>query len=210
MPVPGTYVSQLMRQVDSLAELKLTLLVFYLLSRSRDYPAYVDESDVVTRGAALLGMVEADCRDALDAAMQRGVFLLTELAVDGATVRVLFANIESDLEAIDRLKNRTQDAQRGAARPVQNIFELYEQNIGMITPMVADELRDAQRTYPAEWVEEAFREAVNNRKLNWKYISRILERWTTEGKDSGAHRQGARSHDRDKYIKGRFGHLVRR
>jgi len=210
VPVPGTYVSQLMRQVEDLVELKVTLLVFYLLSRSRDYPAYVDESDVVLRSAASLGMGEEDCRAGLDGAVQRGVFLRAELPVQESKTQVLFANIESDLEAIDRLKARTQDADRGVAKPVLNIFELYEQNIGMITPIVADELRSAQRTYPAEWIEEAFREAVGNRKLNWKYISRILERWTTEGKDSGAHRAGARSDDRDKYIKGRFGHLVRR
>ena len=153
---------------------------------------------------------EADCKAALDAALERGVFLKTELVVERERTAVVFANIESDLEAIDRLKARASDAERSGAKPIQNIFELYEQNIGMITPMVADELRDAQRTYPAEWVEEAFREAVSNRKLNWKYISRILERWTTEGKDSAAHRAGARSDDRDKYIKGRFGHLVRR
>jgi DNA replication protein len=210
VPVPGTYVSQLMRQVDDLAELKVALLVFYLLSRSRDYPAYVGEPDVLLRGAALLGMGEEDCRAGLDGAVQRGVFLRTELVVEGAKTAVLFANIESDLEAIDRLKTRSQGAERGDAKPVLNIFELYEQNFGMITPIVADELKDAQRTYPAEWIEEAFREAVRNRKLNWKYVSRILERWTAEGKDSGAHRAGARSDDRDKYIKGRFGHLVKR
>jgi DNA replication protein len=210
VPVPGTYVTQLMRQVEDLGELKLTLLVFYLLSRSRDYPAYVSEADVLLRGAALLGMTEEDCTVGLDGAVQRGVFLRTELTVERAKTSVLFANIESDLEAIDKLKARTQDADRGAAKPVLNIFELYEQNIGIITPIVAEELRDAQRTYPAEWIEAAFREAVGNRKLNWKYVSRILERWTAEGKDSGAHRAGARSDDRDKYIKGRFGHLVKR
>ena len=210
VPVPGTYVSQLMRQVDDLTELKVTLLVFYLLTRSRDYPAYVGEADVLLRSAALLGMGEEDCRTALDGAVQRGVFLKTELSVEGVKTDVLFANIESDLEAIDRLKARFQGAERGDAKPVLNIFELYEQNFGMITPIVADELKDAQRTYPAEWIEEAFREAVRNRKLNWKYVSRILERWTAEGKDSGAHRAGARSDDRDKYIKGSFGHLVRR
>jgi DnaD/phage-associated family protein len=199
-----------MRQVEDLAELKVTLLVFYLLSRSRDYPAYVSDADVLLRASALLGMSEEDCTASLNGAVQRGVFLRTELAVERSRISVLFANIESDLEAIDKLKARAQEADRGAAKPLLNVFELYEQNIGIITPIVADELRDAQRTYPGEWIEAAFREAVANRKLNWKYISRILERWTAEGKDSGAHRAGARSNDRDKYIKGRFGHLVKR
>jgi len=210
VPLPGTYVTQLVRQVEDLTELKTTLLVFYLLARSRDYPAFVTENEVVLKASAMLGLDEEACQAGLDGAIQRGVFLKTALSIEGAKTLVVFANIESDLDAIDSLKSRAQEAGQGVARPVLNIFELYEQNIGMITPIVAEELKDAQRTYPAEWIDEAFREAARNRKLNWKYISRILERWTTEGKDSGAHRAGARSDDRDKYIKGRFGHLVRR
>jgi len=75
---------------------------------------------------------------------------------------------------------------------------------------MAEELKDAQRTYPAEWIEEAFREAVKARKLSWRYISRILERWIAEGKDSGENRPGARADDPDKYVKGRYGGVVRR
>jgi DNA replication protein len=96
------------------------------------------------------------------------------------------------------------------APALQNIFELYEQNIGVISPLIADELRDAQRTYPAEWLEEAFREAARARKLNWKYVNRILERWQSEGKDSGTYRPGTGADDRDKYVKGKYGHLVKR
>mgnify|MGYP001143696704 FL=1 len=76
--------------------------------------------------------------------------------------------------------------------------------------MMAEELKDAQRTYPAPWIEEAFRVAVKARKLNWRYISGILERWTAEGKDSGENRSGARANDPDKYVKGRYGGVVRR
>jgi DnaD/phage-associated family protein len=76
--------------------------------------------------------------------------------------------------------------------------------------MMAEELKDAQRTYPPEWIEEAFREAVRARKQNWKYVSRILERWTVEGRGSGAHRSGALPDDPDKYVRGRFGRVVRR
>ena len=67
---------------------------------------------------------------------------------------------------------------------------LYEQNIGMLTPMIADELRDAERHYPAEWIADAFREAVELNKRSWRYVVRILERWRVEGrKDSGRERR---------------------
>jgi len=55
-----------------------------------------------------------------------------------------------------------------------NIFILYEQNIGLLTPPIADELRQAEQTYPAGWIEEAFREAVSLNKRSWRYIRAIL------------------------------------
>ncbi len=63
-----------------------------------------------------------------------------------------------------------------------NIFVLYEQNIGLLSPLIADELRDAADQYPAEWIEAAFREAVQHNKRKWSYIRAILKRWETEGR----------------------------
>jgi DNA replication protein len=63
-----------------------------------------------------------------------------------------------------------------------NIFRLYEQNIGIITPLIADHLRDAADLYPEEWIERAFREAVQHNIRKWSYISAILRNWETEGK----------------------------
>ncbi|MFL5691222.1 MAG: DnaD domain-containing protein [Ktedonobacteraceae bacterium] len=63
-----------------------------------------------------------------------------------------------------------------------NIFRLYEQNIGIITPLIADHLRDAADLYPMEWIERAFREAVQHNIRKWSYISAILRNWETEGK----------------------------
>src|SRR5437660_7829470 len=48
-----------------------------------------------------------------------------------------------------------------------NIFKLYEQNIGLLTPLVADHLRDAADLYPEEWIESAFREAVQHNIRKW-------------------------------------------
>jgi len=90
-----------------------------------------------------------------------------------------------------------------------NIFVLYEQNIGMLTPMIAEELREAEEQYPGEWIEDAIREAVNLNKRSWRYIVRILERWTTDGRDENAQR-GTGKTDPDKFIKGKYGHMVQR
>jgi DNA replication protein len=63
-----------------------------------------------------------------------------------------------------------------------NIFVLYEQNIGLLSPLLADELKDAADQYPEDWIEAAFREAVQHNKRKWSYIRAILRRWETEGR----------------------------
>lgn len=74
----------------------------------------------------------------------------------------------------------TRTVQVQVERP--NIFVLYEQNIGLLSPLIADQLKDAADQYPPEWIEAAFREAVQHNKRNWSYISAILRRWKTEGR----------------------------
>ena len=67
-----------------------------------------------------------------------------------------------------------------------NIFILYEQNIGMMTPLIADQLRDMEKSYPPDWIDEAFDLAVASNKRKLRYIQAILKRWETEGKDERA------------------------
>ena len=47
--------------------------------------------------------------------------------------------------------------------------------------MIAEDLKDAEKTYPIEWIEAAMREAVRNNVRNWKYIHAILQRWDLDG-----------------------------
>jgi DnaD/phage-associated family protein len=68
--------------------------------------------------------------------------------------------------------------------PKPNIFKAYEQNFGMMTPMIADELRDFETTYPMEWIEYAMREAVTANARNLKYVAAVLKRIQLHGFDS--------------------------
>jgi DnaD/phage-associated family protein len=68
-------------------------------------------------------------------------------------------------------------------RESPGIFELYEQNIGLLQPLLAEELAEAESTYPASWIVDAFRIAAEHNVRNWRYIKSILERWQRDGKD---------------------------
>ncbi|WP_343388310.1 DnaD domain protein [Candidatus Amarobacter glycogenicus] len=48
--------------------------------------------------------------------------------------------------------------------------------------MVGDRLVEAEDLYPAEWIEDAFREAAELNARNWRYIEKILGNWAEEGR----------------------------
>jgi DnaD/phage-associated family protein len=68
-----------------------------------------------------------------------------------------------------------------SSRP--DIYTLYEQNIGALTPILSERLREAEKLYPPAWIEEAFAEAVNYNRRSWAYITRILENWLANGRE---------------------------
>lgn len=67
---------------------------------------------------------------------------------------------------------------------------LYENNVGSLTGMMGEVLRDAVTEYGADWIDAAIQEAVKANVRRWSYVEAILDRWKTEG--FKAERQAAR------------------
>jgi DnaD/phage-associated family protein len=61
------------------------------------------------------------------------------------------------------------------------VCTLYEKNIGILSPILAQELDELATTYELDWIEAAIKEACAMQKRHLKYIAAILERWGTEG-----------------------------
>ena len=99
-------------------------------------------------------------------------------------------------------------ASRRRARRAPGIFALYESLVGTLAPLIADELTEAERLYPAEWLEAAFREAAAQNARSWRYVSRILERWAIEGRDHATtERRSCRRTSR--YFRGKYGRILK-
>jgi DnaD/phage-associated family protein len=64
------------------------------------------------------------------------------------------------------------------------IFSFYEQEIGPLTPHIADELGDLLDSYPAAWVGEAIGIASENNVRKVSYVNGVLRRWFVEGKEN--------------------------
>lgn len=87
-------------------------------------------------------------------------------------------DIEGDSD-VEEENATTGNAQSPEKQP--NVFVFYEQNIGALTPMIAEKLKDAEKDYPAEWIPAAFEVAVQNNARNWAYVKAILDRWKVDG-----------------------------
>jgi DNA replication protein len=189
--LPDSFFTQAMPKIRDLAELKVVLYVSYLILRKQERPYFVTYKELLSH-ELMATMGEETLRQALNSAVEHGTLLHSTLNINGV---------------LDDVYSLTDDSHQP---PAVNIFALYEQNIGMITSIIAEELKEAEKLYPPQWIGEAFKEAVTLNKRNWKYIARILERWASEGKDSGEYRRDIKKDGPDKYVKGRYGHLVKR
>jgi DnaD/phage-associated family protein len=71
-----------------------------------------------------------------------------------------------------------------------SIFKTYEEEIGMLTEMIRDELIDAEKEHTEKSVIAAIHEAALHNKRNWKYVLAILKRWKIEGFQSNNKNKG--------------------
>lgn len=67
---------------------------------------------------------------------------------------------------------------------------VYENNIGLLTPITSDLIKTALQTYPPEWIPLAIERAVAAEKRQWNYVAGILRNWSNEGFTNGSARTG--------------------
>jgi DNA replication protein len=234
--VPDFFFSDLLPLIDDLGELKLTLHCFWLLNEQEGAAKYLRGADL-RRDETLLRSVAPDndlrtpaqaLEDALERAVARNTLLRLTVETGPAGEPAPGAETQSeDWYFINTVKGRQtlalvrqgklgelraavpEEARLKVGRP--NVFVLYEQNVGLMTPLIADQLRDLEKSYPPEWIDEAFVIAVSRNKRSLRYIQAILKRWETEGKDERADAEAGRDTEaerRRKYIPDEFSDIA--
>jgi len=86
------------------------------------------------------------------------------------------------------------------------VFRAYENEIGILTPMVSDAIGDYldDLRIPADWIIDAIHIAAEQNKRNWAYCAAILKRWAVEGKTALPPKQkpaGKLKGDRSEFLK---------
>ncbi|HEY0606582.1 MAG TPA: DnaD domain protein [Herpetosiphonaceae bacterium] len=214
--LPRELFTDVLPMISQPAELKVTLHFFYLLRSSRRRPRMVEWAEFCAdadlgrslRAIAPFRPLDDVLIEGLEAAVRRGTLLHAAVPEGPRVGNWYLANTERNrvwmARMIDGDISWLPIPQKPPERPT--IFALYEQNIGVITPMLAAELKEAQEIYPTTWLEEAIREAVRSNKRAWRYIAAVLNRWARDGRGQMVPANGD---DPGRYISGELSDYIK-
>jgi DnaD/phage-associated family protein len=213
-PVPAAFFTELLPAIDHLGELKVSLYGLWLLARQSGEQRYFERKHLAQDERLMDALAHAGMTpgEALDDALERAVVRGTLLRAAGSQGTEIFVlntpKGRATIQALERgqwTPDHLRQAGLEADRPT--IYSLYEQNIGPLTPMIADTLQDAEASYPLAWIEDAMRLAVENNARNWRYVQAILKDWSTRGRDERKDR-GDSQEARRRYVEGEFADYI--
>ncbi len=186
--IPSLFFSRVLPEITDPAELVVSTYVFFAQSVHRRRPRFVTKRELEADGGLARALGNLATGEALErglaSACERGTLVRARSGDD----ELFVVNTPANRRALEALAAEgvqlAEPLPAASGEAVANIYTLYEENIGSITPLIADELKEAEEQYSAEWILAAFREAAELNKRSWRYIRRILERWETEGRDN--------------------------
>ena len=220
-PLPVATMLRVVRDVWNPIEMKVILTVAALGGMQRP----VSETSLIADANLLTGVRgDGSSRSpihriaiAIDVAVARGVLLRL---IDDDGEHWLLVSTDETLLSVRNGVRLEADASEDTASQQWNgtlhldrpgIFGVYEQNIGLVTPLIADRLVEALQQYPERWIIDAIDEAVGYNKRSWRYIHRILENWSAEGRGNETNRRDSEgSGVREKHLRGKYAHLFER
>jgi len=201
--IPDAFFHQLLKQIEDVAELKVTLYLIWRIEHMEGPFRALSKMDFDIKD---LGLAADEVTSGLEKAVKRGTFL----KVQKESMVYFLLNSPRGRAGAAAIENEQWNPKTGiTAPPVErpNIFKLYEDNIGPLTPLIADALKDAEETYSAEWISESIDLAVKHNKRSWKYCEAILKRWKEEGRAEKQDRRDSKG-DRRKYFEGEYADYI--
>jgi DnaD/phage-associated family protein len=197
--LPDSFFHHLLNGISDADELKVTLYAIWRIEHIDGPFRALCETDFDPKD---LGLSAAEAASGLNKAVERGSLLKS---VHEADVFYFLNSPRGRAAAQAFAKGDWRASAQVKPVPVErpNIFKLYEENIGPLTPIIADMLREAEKEYRNEWFEEAFEIAVTRNVRNWKYVEAVLKRWKEKGKNERKDQQNA-GEDFKRYSEGEF------
>lgn len=211
--VPPEFFTDLLPRLERIEELKVILYALWLQERLEAPVPYFRRAEIAADSGFMAGLEPAGpgvLDEALELAVAHAALLRVEVPGEEAVYLVNSPRGRAAAAGLAQGRWTPEPALRAmpalqAGRP--NIFELYEKNIGPLTPLLADSLRAAEVEYPADWIEDAFRIALENNVRKWRYIEAILRSWQEKGRDDRKDQPDPEK-DRRKYVEGEFARFI--
>jgi DnaD/phage-associated family protein len=178
--LPDSLFHQLLKEIRDVDELKVTS---YFLWRAEHMDGPFRVLNKMDFDVKELGLSAQEITSGLEKAVKRGSLLKVHAPREEMVYFLL--NSPRGRAGVQAIEGGQWNPAHGiSAPPVErpNIFKLYEENIGPLTPLIADALKDAESLYSDEWIADVIEIAVKNNKRNWKYCEAILKRWKEEGR----------------------------
>ena len=216
--IPQVFFTDVIPRLTDGVALAVAVSAFHLLAKKKGFPRYLVREDF-TADPGLSTFIEnspiTDSEWAIGAALEQlvAIEMVLSLAIgaDGDEHDIYFLNAPADRRGMETVRAGAITPARVTRRPAvaasSSAYALYESLIGPVSPLIADELADAERLYPAEWLDGAFREAAAQNARSWRYVSRILERWTIEGPDDEKTERNDAGDSR--YFEGKYGRVLK-
>ncbi len=184
--LPDSFFHRLLNEIKDADELKVTAYFLWRLEHMDGPFRALCQTDFDAKD---LGLSADEVASGVAKAVQRGSLIKSQHEADV----FYFLNSPRGRAASEAFAkgNWRESAKVLSAAPMErpNVFKLYEENIGPLTPLIADALKDAEEIYQPEWIAEAIQLAVTNNKRNWKYAEAILKRWKEEGRGEKQNRR---------------------
>jgi DnaD/phage-associated family protein len=217
--VPSLFFSELLPLIDDLDEMKVTLYALWLFTKLEGEVRYLKEEnfsgdlDFMAGMGATTAAQLAALKAGLARAVNRGTLLKAAVPEGDGELVIYFFNSPRGKAAVQSVADGSWRPSDGDS-PIPtlsleqpNIFRLYEENIGPLTPLIADTLKEAEKEFPDDWIRHAVSIAVQNNIRKWNYIEAILRSWQDGGRDERPDR-GHTKKDRRGYLEDEFAEFI--
>ena len=184
--IPNAVLGRVLASIDDADEIKLIFRAIWLLEHQRGYPRYITRDDL--RRDRVLSVAIADQSDfdrILKSAIERGVFV--EVSINN-NICLMF-NTESarratiEVAQTTDISNKDDNSWETAAvsTKTDDAFRAYEENIGLLSPMIRQSILAALEDFTDEDITRAVRIAVENESRSWSFVAGVLRRWARDG-----------------------------
>lgn len=183
--VPNAVLSAVLNEVEESGTVKLILRAVWLLERQRGFPASITVNEL-RHDRVLIRVFKSKERfdAALDQSLNLGVLIKFELNNADA----LMLNTVSATRQVGHAKGAQSenidddgwDASVGSETP-DDAFRAYEENIGILSPMIRENITAVLQDFSDEDIIEAIKIAVENENRSWSYVAGVLRKWARDG-----------------------------